>query len=210
LIAVNIVAVKAAKLAMIHVALHKVVPLHPVLVGSEVCKLVEVCYSRFEFFKLPILRETLSGKKAYGPVVVLSLDWVGQRSPLAVALDANVIPPNRIQCCRIHDVVLSRVSNVLATRSMTLFAADVPLRHGFGLDVVVYRVASIARRAGGAIEIGRTIIRYPPVSACFDVIREPHLLRDVPLRRERKIILAPLGEIPLLVATPVYEGDILQ
>lgn len=127
-----------------------------------------------------------------------------------LALDTDVISSYEVQGVRIHNVVSCRVRSVLASRSTTLFAADIPLRHRFGFDVVIHRVAAIAGAASRTIEIARTITRNPPVSACFDVIRKPLLLSNIPLGRQREVIVAPLGEISLLVATPVNEGDIIQ
>ena len=206
----HVVAVIAPKVAMIHGALDKVVPLHPVLVRGQVGVLVEVGRSRFQFFKLPMVGQTFSGKKAYGPVIVFSLDRVVQRLALAVALDANVIPADKVEICRIHNVGSRGVGNVLAAWAMALFAADVPLRHRAGFDVVIHRVAAIAGRAGRAIEISWTVIGSPPVRACFDVIRKPLLFGNVPLRRQGKVIVAPPGKIPLLVAAPVNEGDVVE
>jgi hypothetical protein len=70
-------------------------------------------------------------------------------------------------------------------------------------------MASITGRARWAIEIGRTIIWNPPVCACFDVVRNPLLLGDVPLRRKREIVISPFGEIPLLVTAAVNQSDVI-
>ena len=53
--AVHLVAIEAADLAVIHVALHKIVALHAVLVRSEIGELVEVGDARPGLFELPVV-----------------------------------------------------------------------------------------------------------------------------------------------------------
>ena len=60
LVAVNLVAVEAADLAVIHVALDKIIALHAVFVSREVCKLIKVCGAWLQFLELPVIRKPLS------------------------------------------------------------------------------------------------------------------------------------------------------
>ena len=41
-------------------------------------------------------------------------------------------------------LVAGRLAHMLAAGAVTLLAADVPLRHGLGLDVVIDGVAAVA------------------------------------------------------------------
>ena len=94
-------------------------------------------------------------------------------------------------------------------RAVALFAAHVPLRHGLGLDVVVHRMAAVAQRAGGALHVVVGIKSRPPVGAGRGLIGPPDLMRDVPLRAERIVIVALLREIALLPLAAVDEGDVV-
>jgi hypothetical protein len=59
LITVQVVAIEAANLPMVHIALHKIVALHTILVSGQVGELIEVGCAMFELFQLPIVREPL-------------------------------------------------------------------------------------------------------------------------------------------------------
>ena len=97
LIAVDLMAVEATKLTMVHVALDEVVPLHPVLVCGQVGVLEEIRRARFQFLELPSVRQKLAWQKANWPVVIFAADGVAERTPLAVALNAHVIASNVVQ-----------------------------------------------------------------------------------------------------------------
>src|SRR3954465_6523758 len=71
-------------------------------------------------------------------------------------------------------------------------------------------MTSITGRTGGAVEVCWPIERDPPVGSCLYVVGKPFLLRHVPLSREREVVIAPLGEVPLLIAAPVNERDIIE
>src|SRR6201987_6546273 len=99
---------------------------------------------------------------------------------------------------------------MFAARSVPFFPTDIPFGHLLRLHVVIYGMAAVARGSGGTIEVGRPVKRNPPVRSRFHVIGQPLLFRDVPLRRQRIIIVATLGEIALLIATSVDERDLIQ
>lgn len=136
-VAVNLMTIEAAKPAVVHCALDKVIALHPVLMRCQVCILIKVGSSRLGLFELPIVRQSLSRQKPYRPVIVLTLNWVNERPPLAVALHARVRAAHIIQLLWIDYVLARWMLNVKATWSMALLAANIPLRHILGRNVVV-------------------------------------------------------------------------
>src|ERR1700722_17885365 len=180
-IAMHIMAVKASQLAVIHIALHEVIALHAIFVCRHVRKLKEVRPSRLHFLELPEVCQLHPHLETNRPVVMLAIDRVSQRTPLAMALDACIVATYPVQCLWVHDVLLRRMRYMQAPRPMAPFAADVPLRYGLGLNVIVHRVAAIARWPGGTVEVRRPIEIRPPVRSFLHVIREPFFLRDVPL-----------------------------
>jgi len=102
---VYLVAIEAAHLTVIHHALNEVVALHSILVSSGVCPIEEVGRTKTMFLERPVVGQTLSGKESYGPIEILSHNWIRERLSLAVALNADVISPNGIERFGIHDVV---------------------------------------------------------------------------------------------------------
>lgn len=103
-VAVHVVTVEAAQFAMVHRALHEVISLHAVLVRCQVWVLVEICDTGLKFLQAPIVGEALTGKKAHGPVVVSSVDWVSEWPSLRVALHADVVPANVVQSAGVYYV----------------------------------------------------------------------------------------------------------
>ena len=84
---------------------------------------------------------------------------------------------------------------------------DVPFGDGLGLDVVVHRVAAVAQRAGGPLHVVGRIVSRPPIGAIGDQISAPALIGHVPLRGQRKVVVADLGEVALLPLAAIDEGD---
>src|SRR5438105_868905 len=101
-----------------------------------------------------------------------------------MALDADVIGLQRIEARRIHDAGSAGRPDVIAAWSMALFAADVPFRHRLGLDVVVNRMAAIAKRSSRPLHVVGGIEFRPPVGTVGGEVGTPHLVREVPLSRE--------------------------
>src|ERR1700740_1415827 len=64
-IAVDVVAVEAATLAVVHDALHEVIALHAILVRGEIGVLKEVGCAWLELFKLPMIGKTLAREESY-------------------------------------------------------------------------------------------------------------------------------------------------
>ena len=69
-------AVEAAELAVIHVALHKVIALHAILVRRAVGKVVKGGFTQLAVFQLPVILQPQADVVADGPVVILPLDRV--------------------------------------------------------------------------------------------------------------------------------------
>src|SRR5579864_6554593 len=98
--------------------------------------------------------------------------------------------------------------DVLTARPVTALAADIPFGDLLGVNVVVHRMAAIARRAGGALHVVRRIERFPPVSSRRYKIRTPYTMSNVPLRRLGKIIVANFGEVPLFPNAAVNQSNL--
>ena len=92
--------------------------------------------------------------------------------------------------------------------SVALLTTHVPFRHRLGLDVVVHRMAAVAKRTRGALHVVGRIAGHPPVGVWCNHVRSPDLIGYVPLRAERVEIIASLGEIALLPLAAVYKGNI--
>src|SRR5262245_47812434 len=97
----NIMTTETSHTALVHLALHKVVSLHSILVPGAIRKVCEARFSEFVLFQFPIIFKVQSLMKANRPIVVLRFDWVLQRLTLRMALDAGVVGANEIQFCRI-------------------------------------------------------------------------------------------------------------
>ena len=80
--AVWIVATETRDAARVHEALNEIVPLHAVLVGGPIGEVREAYFSKLVLLQSPEVRQVQSNMKADGPIVILSLDRIGQRAPL--------------------------------------------------------------------------------------------------------------------------------
>ena len=67
--AVDLMAIEATDLAVIHVALHEIVALHAVLVRGEIGELIEVGDAGLGFFELPVVGQPIARCIANRPVV---------------------------------------------------------------------------------------------------------------------------------------------
>src|SRR5581483_7183473 len=67
-----------------------------------------------------------------------------------------------------------------------------------------------AERAGGALHVGVGVVCDPPVGAFVGVVGEPAFFCDVPLGGKDEIVVADFGEVALLVAGAVDEGDLVK
>ena len=142
------------------------------------------------------------------PVVVPAVDRIGRRPPLGMALDAGVVGVDVVEAARIDDGLARPPLDVLAPWPMAAFATHVPFGDRLGMDVVVDRVATIAKRAGRALEVVGRVKRRPPIGAVLDDVRPPRPMDDVPLRGKDKVIVAYLSEVSLLPLASVSERDV--
>ena len=62
--------------ALVHLALHEIVTLHPIFVSGAICKMHEVGFAEFVLFKLPEIFQVRTLMKTDRPIVVLSHDRI--------------------------------------------------------------------------------------------------------------------------------------
>ncbi len=75
-------------------------------------------------------------------------------------------------------------------------------------EVVIHGMAAVAERSRGALHVVGGVVGHPPVGVIGDEIIAPDLMRDVPLRAEREIIVADFGEVALLPDAAVDQRDV--
>src|ERR1700687_6386445 len=108
-----------------------------------------------------------------------------------MALDAGVACLDVFHSRGIQDVSASGMLHMLASRTVAPFAAHVPLRHLFRVDVVIDGVAAIACNTSGPLHIVWRIKWGPPVGAICGEIPSPNAGGDIALRRFRNIVVSP-------------------
>jgi len=206
----HLMTVEASNLPVIHIALNKIVPLHPVLVRSQIGVLKEVRHARLQLLKPPEINQPLPGQKTHRPVEVLPFNRIRQRTPLAMALDASIVPSHIVETIWIDDITPSWMRDMQTARPMALLAAYIPLRHMLGLNVIVHRMTPITGRPGRPVKITRAIKRQPPVRSRLRVIRQPSTLLHVPLRRQRIVVVPALRKKSLLPPAPIHKRNIIE
>ena len=209
-VAVHVVTIEAAHVAVIHHALREIISLHPVLVGCAIGKVIEVLCAETVFLKSPFVREAFTRKKADGPIHNLTVSWNCGRAPLGVALHADVVCADKIQSRGVDDIFARGMLDMRAAWAMTFFTAHVPLGDLLRFQIIVERMATVAQRTCGPLEIARGVVGGPPIRAIRDVIWKPATVLDVPLRGENVIVIATLGEITLFPPAAVYECDLAE
>src|SRR5258707_12081866 len=126
-----------------------------------------------------------------------------------MALNAGVVGPDVVHSRGIQGVAARGMLHMLASWAVASFAAHIPLRHLFGVDVVIDRVAAIACRTCGPLHIVRRIKWRPPVGSIGHEIWPPNTVGDIPLGRFRKIVVSLFREVTLLPNAPVNQGDLV-
>src|ERR1035437_2442631 len=127
-----------------------------------------------------------------------------------MALDTRVARSNVIHPSRIEDVAACRMRDMFAAGAVAAFADDVPLRYLLGWNVIGDGMTAIAGWACRSPHVVRRIEDCPPVGTCIrDVILEPLLVADVPLHGERIVVIADLGEVPLLPEAAVDQSYLI-
>ena len=142
---VHVVAGGALHTLQVHLALHVVVALHAVLVRRSFGPMRERRRPQLVFFELPDVGQASAGLVADRPVVVAPLNRIRPRLSLGVALNAHIVGANRSSLAGLTMDARSR-PDMLTASAMASLAADVPLRHRSGLDVVIHRMTAVAQR----------------------------------------------------------------
>jgi len=125
--AVDIVTGGAGHTVTVHHALHEIVALHSVLVGSSIGEVQEVGLSKADVFELPVIRQTQADVIAHRPVVGFAVDETSARTALGMALDAGIVCVHVVHLGRVQNVGARWMGDMLAAGSVATLAADVPL-----------------------------------------------------------------------------------
>ena len=205
-----LMAIEAPYLPVIHIALHKIVPLHSVLMRGQIGILKKVRRPRLQLLQPPVIHQPLARHKPHRPVVVFSRNRIRQWLSLAVALNARIVASHIVQPVRIHDIVLRWMGDMQAPWPMALFTSHIPLRHRVGLHVVVHGMTPITRRPRRPVKVRRPIERHPPVRPTLHVIRQPFLLRHIPLRRQRIVVIPTFRKKSLLPPAPIHKCNLIE
>ena len=99
---------------------------------------------------------------------------------------------------------------MLTAGTVASLTADIPRCDLLSVDVVANRMATVARRPSWSLQIVGRIKRYPPVGAITDEVLTPSVILDLPLSRQREIIVSDFRKISLFPKTTVDEGDLIQ
>lgn len=100
--------------------------------------------------------------------------------------------------------------NVLASGPMAPLTADIPLCDLLGVDVVAHRMAAIASGPCRPLQVVGRVKRRPPVRPRANEILTPFVIRDLPLSRQREVVISNFCKISLLPKTAVNERDLAQ
>jgi len=85
-----------------------------------------------------------------------------------------------------------------------------PFGHRLGLDVVVHRVAAVAKRPRSAASCCRRIVGHPPVGVRLNEVGAPHSIDHVPTGQAAGSNHADLLEVALLPLAPVGECHLVE
>jgi hypothetical protein len=206
--AMHVMATEAAHPMRIHRALHEIIALHPVLVRGAIGEMRECRLAQLVLFQLPEVLQLATYVETHRPVIVFPLNRIVQRLSLRMALDTGIVRLNGIEAGRIDNVAAGWASHMIASRAMASLASHIPFGDGLGFDVVVDGMTPVAKRTRWPFHVVGGIQRRPPVRSILDEVWPPHLVSNIPLRRQDIIIVADLFEIPLLPLAAVYEGDV--
>ena len=164
-----------------------------ILVRGPVGEIEEVLPARFRGIQRPEVAQVLTDVEADGPVVVAAFDGIAERLSLRMTLNAGVVRVHAVGTRRIEDFRAGRLRRVRRAGTVALLASHVPLGDLLRAHVVFNGVAAIARRSGRPLQIVPGIVRDPPVGVVRDEVPAPEFVRHVPLRSERKVVVAHLS-----------------
>lgn len=207
--AMDIMATETLYSTRVHHALDKIIALHAVLMRGSVREIHERCFSKLVVFQLPEILQSASHVEPDGPIVVFAFDWVLQRLSLRMALDTGIVRTNEVETRGIDDVCSRGMRNMQAPRPVASLTADIPFGYRFRLDVVIHRMAAIAKRTRGPLEVVRRIQGRPPVRSILDEVWPPDLVCNVPLGRQYEVVITNFFEIALLPSASVHQGDVI-
>src|SRR5215831_17460423 len=138
------------------------------------------------------------------PIVVLPFDRILQGLALGMTLNAGVIRGDKIEFGWIDDIQPRGIRGVLASGPVATLTSDIPFFDRFRPDIVVDGMTTIAEGSRRPLVIVGGIERHPPIRIRLYEIRSPHLVVDIPLRREREIVIADFLEVALFPLRPVH------
>lgn len=98
---------------------------------------------------------------------------------------------------------------MLATRAVATLAAYIPFGYSFCPDVIVNGMAAVAQRSSRPFHILGRVERRPPIGPVLYKIRTPDLVPDIPLSRQREVVVTHLLEIALFPFASIYEGNVV-
>src|SRR6185437_2484359 len=128
-----------------------------------------------------------------------------------MALNTDIVGGHGIHPAWIDDIAARGMLNVVTSGAMTAFATDIPFRNLLCMDVIADGMTAVAGRPGGSLHVVGRIKLRPPVSpGRWHMIRQPLMRADVPLHRQRKIIVANFGEVALLPNAAVNERNLIH
>src|SRR5262245_62099141 len=125
-----------------------------------------------------------------------------------MTLNARIAGARHVKPRRVHDGCRTWLADVLATRTMTFFAPDVPLSDLLRLGGVIHRMTTVAERPGRTLHVPGRIERYPPIGVGLHRIRAPDFVRHVPLCGQREVIVANFRKVALLPLRTVDESNV--
>src|SRR5262245_23338158 len=114
-----------------------------------------------------------------------------------MTLDAGIARTRHIELRGVDDRCGAGLADVLAAWTMALLAPDVPFSDLLRLSVVVDRVTAVTERSGRTLHVPWGIERHPPIGIGLHRVRAPDLVRHVPLRGQREVIVAHFREVAL-------------
>ena len=127
-----------------------------------------------------------------------------------MTLNASVAGRDVIHVRRIDNVAACGVCDMVATRTVTPFAADVPLSYLLGVNVIPDRMTAVAKRSRWAVHVVRWVESGPPVaSRGRNLIFTPFLVLNLPLHGQREIVVPDFCEVALLPNAAVNKSDLI-
>jgi hypothetical protein len=120
-------------------------PCHP--------KMAERRFAELVVLKLPVIRKVVAYFEPHRPIVVLSADRIGERLTLGMTLNADVIGMNTIEPPRIEGYCGAPGGSRALRQAHGIFHSRLPFGDGLAGDIVIHRVAAVAKRTGRALKL---------------------------------------------------------